>query len=241
MFHASQVDSQSTTHGKCPSADSDPRMRQLPTAEHLASVASVDTAGVFILDQERYDRQQNVAALHQLNTVIVEFDDTLSGLMQKKQFEVGCEPGNGEAQVDYSSETHETVDGILHRIKLHYDNDSPARLQAKGAERIIDRRGVYPNRDDKTRLGRVTAYLLMKDGLGHVETFPTGTRQDYDEYIANLSRVGVDYIRFTDGFHPCVMTSALYSNEDTLSDVAEATEFFTKNEPGEREIMRKAS
>jgi hypothetical protein len=241
MFHTSQIDFQNTMHGICPSADSDPRMRQSLMTENLASVASVDTADVFILDQERYDRQQNVAALHRLNTVIVEFDDTLSGLMQKKQFEVGCEPGNGEAQVDYSTEIHKREDGAVHRIKLPYDYDSPVRLQAKGAERIINRRGLYPDRDDETRLRRVTANLLMEDDLGHVERFPTGTRHDYDKYITDLSQKGVDFIQFTDGFQPCVMTSVWGNNEDAPHDAAEATKFLPTIDSDEREIMRKAS
>jgi len=219
MFHAAQIDFQNMTHGLGPFADSDPRMRQMPSPNQSVSEAS-DLSDVLILDQQRLDQERKAAAFHQLTMVSVEFASTLGGLVQKKLFEVGCEAGNGEAQVKYSTSTYVDDDKTVYRVEMHWDNDTPTRIQSKGAERIIARSELCPNRDNEERLKRLTAQRLMEDGEGHVQQFPTGSRYHYDAYVQQLEARGVEYIKFTDGFNPCVMTADT-KNDGELSPAQE--------------------
>jgi hypothetical protein len=212
MFHPSQVEFQNDTHGVCPSADRDPRMREIEPFKNSANVAPGENLGVFILGQYRYDRQE-AAVAYGFYTVTFKFGTDLESLLSMKQFEVGCEAGGGEVPVDYSSETRTDENGnAVYVVEMHSDNATPAGLEAKGAKRIIARRELYPNSSDETRLRRVTAHLLSQAGLGHTERFPTDSRYYYDGYIADLKARGIEYVTFTDGFSPCVMTAETESH-----------------------------
>lgn len=214
MFHSSQLEFRTDLHHLCPSAESDPRVRGNFSPETPDLQTSDNTSDVLYLDSERRAQEERVSALHSLNTVTVDFDTTLQGQVDKKHFEIGCEAGEGAAPVDYTVQEHEEEDGVVHRIAMHWDNNSPEKMIKVGQARILKRSEQYPKHKDEIRLERITAHLLMQEGIGHIERFPTGSRHQYDSYVAQLREQGVDYIKFSDGFYPCVMTARLDDEHD---------------------------